>query len=132
MTASKFASITASLLARKGEARPWSDLGSEPDLPRHAALPEPVFTPPLMLVADSGTEMPLRRDAANDKPSQPDTRFSMRMTAHEYAQLGMLAARQGCTRQKFLQDVLRRIIDGAALEFAAYAWRTEAEPRHKW
>jgi hypothetical protein len=130
MTASKFASITASLLARKGEARPWS----EPDQPRHAALPEPAFAAPLMLVADSGTEMPLRREAANDKPPQPapGKRFSMRMTSHEYAQLGMLAARQGCTRQKFLEGILRRILEGSALEFAAYAWRADAEPRHKW
>ena len=129
MTASKFASITASLLARKGEARPWA----EPDQAR-AALPEPVFAAPLMLVADSGTEMPLRRDAANDKPplDAQSKRFSMRMTTHEYAQLGMLAARQGCTRQKFLEGILRRILDGSALDFAAYAWRAEAEPRHKW
>jgi hypothetical protein len=122
MSASKFASITASLLARKGEARPWTGPGAEPQIfqDNHWRA-DPVFPAPLTLVADR----PVCDDTASSK------RFSLRMTPNDYVQLGILAARQGSTRQKFLQAVLRRILDGGALEFSCLG-RAEAEPQHKW
>jgi hypothetical protein len=107
MRASKFAPITASLLARKGEARPWFDPASQPDhvqdnaiLPENAWRTEPVLMPPLRIVES--------HDAGDDGR---DRRVSLRMTSEDYAALGLLAARQGSTRQKFLYAALRRILE---------------------
>jgi hypothetical protein len=95
----RFASITAGLLARKGEARPWT---AEPEkLPlawRHEpARPEPLAaTPP--------------------PPSPPDRERScaVRMSAQDYERLGILAVKTGSSRQQLLKQALADLLASRA------------------
>ena len=79
----RFASITADLLARKGEATPW------PELPKQ----------------------PLAWEPATAKPRRkPEMRkVSLRVSPHDYERLGILAVKQGKTRQRLLQEAVARL-----------------------
>ena len=80
MSSAKFASITSSLLARKGEARPWAQL-------------EATATPPSWR-----GDMPAAMAAPPPPPPAKDRSCSVRMSAHDYERLGILAVKQGKTR----------------------------------
>jgi predicted transcriptional regulator len=97
MSTAKFASITAGLLARKGEAQPWAQEAAKAPLawrcdvrPAHAVPPPP----------------------AKDKSC------SVRMSAHDYERLGILAVKSGVTRQQLLKDALADFLAGKARDYA--------------
>jgi predicted transcriptional regulator len=123
MSSAKFASITASLLTRKGEAQPWHATGS-PDregekatLVWRSAAPSmsspPPVPPPLAVPAPGPA-------AAAKPPLQPpvkDRSCSVRMSPHDFERLGILAVKTGVTRQQLLKESLRQFLDGKAKDY---------------
>ena len=101
MSSAKFASITSSLLARKGEARPWAQL--EPSQP-----PPPVWR----------GDMPAAMAPPPPPPPAKDRSCSVRMSAHDYERLGILAVKSASTRQKLLKDALAQFLAGKAQDYA--------------
>jgi hypothetical protein len=98
----KFASITADLLARKGEARPWGA-----PAPMAEDLPP---KPPLVW-----------RPAAAAPPPPPsegkDRSCALRMSAHDFERLGILAVKQGTTRQQLLKQALADFLAARAAQY---------------
>jgi len=99
MSSARFASITSSLLARKGEARPWA---------QEAA----VTTPPAW-------RSDARAAIAAPPPPPPakDRSCAVRMSAHDYERLGILAVKSGVTRQQLLKDALAQFLAGKAQDY---------------
>ena len=95
----KFAAITASLLARKGEAQPWTqqrmpDADRAPLLFRHEPVPLAVTPPP--------------------PPPVKERSCSLRMSPQDYERLGILAVKTGSTRQQLLKQALGDLLDAKA------------------
>ena len=125
MSRNKFAAITSSLLARKGEAAPWPNAAPAAwtpaiitDAPPFVA-PEPRFAAPEprpaphMVPHATPTPVP---QAAKAPPPQPDTvkRCTVRLTQREYERLGILAVKKNLTRQQLLQAALAEALAGMA------------------
>ena len=95
MSHGKYAHITAELLARKGEARPWPALTAEepPELHpwRSAAVPPP--------------------------PEVKERSCAFRMSAHDYERLGILAVKSDTTRQQLLKEALAQFLAAKAKDF---------------
>lgn len=95
----RFASITAGLLARKGEAQPWAqEIAQDVEKAPLIFRPEPVplaITPP---------------------PSPPgkNRSCSLRMSAQDYERLGILAVKTGATRQQLLKQALNDLLTAKA------------------
>jgi hypothetical protein len=105
----KFAAITSSLLARKGEAAPWADNDRAPLDWRTAAPPPPVMASP-----------PPRAVAVPSLPlTAPDQvkRCTVKLSHRDYERLGIMAVKKDVTRQQFLQSALSRVLDELAHEF---------------
>jgi hypothetical protein len=100
MSSAKFASITSSLLARKGEARPWAQL--------EATAPPPSWR----------GDMPAALTAPPPPPPVKDRSCSVRMSAHDYERLGILAVKGGSTRQKLLKEALAQFLAGKGRDYA--------------
>ncbi len=103
---SKFASITSGLLARKGEARPWSYAEDNPPMPQSPPLvwrPEPV---------------PQLSSATPSPPPAKDRSCSVRMSAQDFERLGILAVKRGLTRQQLMKDALAQLLASQAKIFA--------------
>ncbi|HEX4176871.1 MAG TPA: hypothetical protein VHY57_00465 [Rhizomicrobium sp.] len=102
MSSAKFASITSSLLARKGEARPWAqqdaDISAPPLVWRNEARPVVAAPPP--------------------PPPAKDRSCSVRMSAHDYERLGILAVKSNSTRQQLLKDALAHFLASKAQDYA--------------
>jgi hypothetical protein len=101
MSSAKFASITAGLLARKGEAQPWNQLGRIE--PEHRA---PLWRGPLP-------------EAATPPPPPPakDKSCSVRMSVHDFERLGILAVNSETTRQQLLKEALAQFLEAKARDF---------------
>jgi hypothetical protein len=102
MSSGKFASITAGLLARKGEAQPW---------PAAAAREEPsaplVFRP-----------APLQtRSAPPPPPPGREKTCSLRLSAQDFERLGILAVKSGTTRQQLMKQALAQLLADQAREY---------------
>jgi hypothetical protein len=110
MAQGKFASITSSLLARKGEAAPWQEPGrvplawradnAPPPLPSPAP-PRPVETPRPVVPAASAMK-----------------RCSIRLSQEDYERLGHMAVKKNVTRQYLLQQMMARVMDDMARAYA--------------
>ena len=100
MSSAKFASITASLLARKGEARPWA--------------PQEAVAAPLAWHSD------IRTSSSAPPPPPPikDRSCSVRMSAHDFERLGILAVKANVTRQQLLKDALNLFLGSKARDYA--------------
>ena len=100
MSSPKFASITASLLARKGEARPWA--------------PQEAVAAPLAWHSD------IRTSSSAPPPPPPikDRSCSVRMSAHDFERLGILAVKANVTRQQLLKDALNQFLGSKARDYA--------------
>jgi len=118
MRQAKFAPITAALLARKGEARPWGYDGAE-----IAAEPHEEFFTPRPVA-------PLREEHANDASPAPLAfalpqtgdgmrRVTLRMSQIDYERLGLIAAKRDITRQRLLHQMLHDFLASAAHEYGA-------------
>lgn len=110
MSQGKFAAITSSLLARKGEAAPWNDNNRAP-LPWRDA-------PPLAPAAQAAIPAPIPRPApAPPPPPEAVKRCTVRLSLRDYERLGIMAVKRDITRQQFLQTALSRVLDEIAREF---------------
>lgn len=111
MSSAKYASISASLLARKGEAQPWNHTGNPVGHhagtaePEHISLPWRAYTPPEAV------------GAAPPPPPGKDKSCSIRMSAHDYERLGILAVKSDSTRQQLLKDALAEFLAAKAQDY---------------
>jgi hypothetical protein len=103
MSGAKFASITASLLARKGEAQPWNGTGM-PETEK-VSLPWRSFVPEALAVSPP------------PPPPVKDRSCSVRMSPHDYERLGILAVKSGVTRQQLLKDALAKFLTDKARDY---------------
>jgi hypothetical protein len=85
---SRFASITAELLARKGEAKPWN--GVEPEFSKKPLAWE---KPPIA-----------------ERPTPDVHKCTLRINRHDFERLGILAVKQGKTRHRLLQEAVERLL----------------------
>ena len=97
---SRFASITADLLARKGEAKPWPEVAKKPL----------AWEPPPQI---STVECALVPAA----PVSGMRKCSLRISQHDYERLGILAVKQGKTRQRLLQEAVGRLFTGMTEDY---------------
>ena len=99
MSSARFASITSSLLARKGEARPWAQEG--------------VATMPPAWRDDA------RAAVAAPPPPPPgkDRSCAVRMSAHDYERLGILAVKTGDSRQQLLKQALAQFLSARSQDY---------------
>lgn len=105
MSSAKFASITSSLLARKGEAQPWNAGAAEPEkfsLPWRAHVPEAIAAPP------------------PPPPPAKEKSCSIRMSAHDFERLGILSIKTGTSRQQLLKDALSEFLASRADDYGCY------------
>lgn len=109
MSSAKFASITSGLLARKGEARPWSQtLESARDSTLEPALQ--IEVPKISTAWRSEAAPP-------PLPPAKDRSCSLRMSAHDYERLGILAVKGGVKRQDLLKAALADYLNSKAREY---------------
>jgi hypothetical protein len=99
MSSGKFAHITADILARKGEARPWPALTGSEEMPEYR---------------------PWRPAPAPPPPPPPEIRernCAFRMSAHDYERLGILAVKADVTRQQLLKQALEEFLASRAAQY---------------
>lgn len=108
MSSTKFASITAGLLARKGEAQPWNNLGNNLGSSLGTQEAEKV---PLVWRA------PLAVAAPPPPPPAKDKACAVRMSGRDYERLGILAVKSGVSRQQLLKDALEQFLAGKAKDY---------------
>jgi hypothetical protein len=104
MSSAKFASITASLLARKGDAQPWNSMGNS--LATQEAEKVPL-----------AWRTPLAVAAPPPPPPVKDKSCAVHMSAHDYERLGILAVKSGVSRQQLLKDALEQFLAGKAKDY---------------
>jgi hypothetical protein len=121
MNRPQFASITADLLARKGEARPWDAANSSsafmPVSPPAPAAPPPVIAaPPTIARAPEprlASPAPMVAPAAAPAaPRETMKKCAIRISDRDYERLGLLAVKRNTTRQKLLQDAVEQLLAG--------------------
>jgi predicted transcriptional regulator len=99
MSATKFASITAGLLARKGEAMPWAQA-------QENEKPVPAWCPPVVPPLAVTPRAPALAAAVPPSTPPKDKSCSIRMSAHDYERLGIIAVKTGASRPQLLKDAL--------------------------
>ena len=109
---SRFAPITADILARKGDARPWSGVGESIKQPMAWQMPPPVIVPAIAPVV-----APIVESVRQDERKPQLRRCTLRMSQHDYERLGILAVKQGSTRHRLLQDAVERLFTGMTENF---------------
>ena len=103
MSSPRFAPITAGLLARKGEAQPWKQVGKAP-VEKVSSIPWEPYTP--------------EAEVMPPPPGQgKDRACSIRMSAHDFERLGILAIKTGSSRQQLLKDALQEFLANRADEY---------------
>jgi len=119
MSSAKFASITSSLLARKGEAQPWVHGGGQTE--RHSDGHDG------MMCGSEKLSLPWRQhvpQAVTAPPSPPppakEKSCSIRMSPHDFERLGILSIKTGATRQQLLKDALSEFLASRADDYGCY------------
>jgi hypothetical protein len=102
MSSARFASITANLLARKGEAQPWNNMGNGTQEAEKVPL---------------AWRAPLAVAAPPPSPPARDKSCAVHMSAHDYERLGILAVKSGVSRQQLLKDALEQFLAGKAKDY---------------
>lgn len=120
MKAGKFASVTSALLARKGEARPWTNGGVDNGPARETAIG---FFPQTALFGQG------MKDQANDASPFPSIgiqqaenkirKLALRISQADYERLGLIAVKRDTTRQRLVQQIMSRFLGEATQEFGA-------------
>jgi hypothetical protein len=122
----RYASITAGLLARKGDARPWSEASKRPlawNTPEPMRLWdfEPAQAPEPPLTIHAGPPPIAEPDHAHgDHPhhaAQDHKKCTVRMSHHDYERLGILAVKLGKTRQRLLQEAVDKMLGGITRKY---------------
>jgi hypothetical protein len=128
----RFASITAGLLARKGQAQPWSEPAKRPlswergelppasghfkNTPQQQAAPEPA---PAGTGFFRSTPPPAAEPAHGLAHSAHEwKKIAVRMSQHDYERLGILAVKQNKTRQRLLHEAVDRLLAGITLKYS--------------
>jgi hypothetical protein len=114
MSTPRFASIHAGLLARKGEAQPWSHSGAHSDA-GPAKKPLDWDTPEALRIFDRHAfdhHISRADHGVGDAHLRDGKKCMVRMSHHDYERLGILAVKQGKTRQRLLQEAVDRLLDG--------------------
>lgn len=112
MSSGKFASVTASLLARKGEGQPWMQGGMQ--------APEPARMPPAWRNEgrnEGRSEVRVAPAAPPPPPPAKDKSCAVRMSLRDFERLGILAVKTGVTRQALLKDALAQFLAAKAQDF---------------
>lgn len=124
MSSGKFASITAGLLARKGEARPWPAVNAgevpEPVAWRPAAVASPTPRWPTVTADEVPEPVPFRPAVAASPIPLTLTRdksCALRLSAQDYERLGILAVKRGVTRQQLLKSAVAEFLAAKAAEY---------------
>jgi len=131
MRQGKFAPVTAALLARKGEARPWGYDGAGPTPEPDAGYFSPRATAP----------SPAHEEHANDASPPPVAlafsqagdgmrRLTLRVSQADYERLGLIAAKRDLTRQRLLHRMLDDFLASAAHEYGAQCGCIGGSCRH--
>jgi hypothetical protein len=122
MSGPKFASITASLLARKGEAQPWSHTSHHHGIHAGAHLHAEHHAD--MQLGTAKVEkicLPWPAPEAGEPPPPPppakEKGCMMRMSAHDFERLGILAIKTGSSRGQLLKDALQEFLSNRADEY---------------
>ena len=118
MSSGKFASVTASLLARKGEGQPWTQGGMQGGM--QGAAPEPARMPPAWrneMRSEVRSEIRVAPAAPPPPPPVKDKSCAVRMSLHDFERLGILAVKTGVTRQQLLKDALAQFLAAKAQDF---------------
>ena len=135
MSSGKFASVTASLLARKGEGQPWMQASAQEsvrqplawrsDMPTASvAAPPPeawgarpaVAAPPPPPRVEIRTAPPAMA-APPPPPPVKGKSCSLRMSLHDFERLGILAVKAGVPRQVLLKDALAQLLNTKARDY---------------
>ncbi|HWF65510.1 MAG TPA: hypothetical protein VN685_12925 [Rhizomicrobium sp.] len=120
MRQGKFASITAVLLARKGEARPWDYDGAEIAAEPHDGFFSPHAPAPSPLCEEHANDAaPAPRPFAFPQTGDGMRRVTLRLSHADYERLGLIAAKRDITRQRLLHQMLHDFLAGAAHEYGA-------------
>ena len=121
MRQGKFAPVTAALLARKGEARPWgydgAETGPQPNAgfySLHAAAPHPLHEEHANDVSPSPVAVALPQTGDGMR------RLTLRVSQADYERLGLIAAKRDLPRQRLLHRMLDDFLAGAANEYGAH------------
>jgi hypothetical protein len=113
MAQGKFAAITSSLLARKGEAAPWLESGRTPLAWRSEVAPA---TPPPPALPSMIA--PVYKAPVMQAPCDTLKRCTVRLSQDDYERLGLMAVKKDVTRQQLLQAALAEVLAGMAREFS--------------
>lgn len=124
MSSAKFASITAGLLARKGEAMPWSPENEKP-MP---AWRQPVAPPPVPpVVTPRAPVLAAALPPATPLPPKEKS-CSIRMSAHDFERLGIIAVKTGVSRPQLLKDALAQFLAAQARQHGCLCLKAGVEP----
>lgn len=109
MSSVRFAAITSGLLARKGEAQPWSQAAKTEAQP---------WSPPAKAEGESVASIPWRPYSPPpvSEPEKEKT-CSIRMSVHDYERLGILAVKKDTTRQQLLKEALAEFLAAKAQDY---------------
>jgi hypothetical protein len=116
MSQPRFASITASLLARKGEAQPWAEPAKQPLAWNRGELPA--------MGSVGFFKSPVPQQVHEPEPAHPHApsdyrKISVRMSHHDYERLGILAVKQDKSRQRLLHEALDQLLAGITQKYSA-------------
>jgi hypothetical protein len=100
MSSARFAPITSVLLARKGEARPWSQ-STKVEVESVASIPWRPYTPAI----------------AGPSAQEKERVCSIRISAHDFERLGILAVKKHSTRQQLMKEALSEFLAAKAQEY---------------
>jgi predicted transcriptional regulator len=136
MSYGRFASITPDILARKGEARPWTivppaadQANPAPRPPLHPDISEvPPILPPIVTPAIP-RPVPQPAMAGGAPPLVPAVRkCTIRMSAHDFERLGIIAVKDDTTRQHLLQQALADLLAAKERQYRAACRCMAADP----
>ena len=129
MSSAKFASITSSLLARKGEAQPWGQnggqSGSQTERQSGGQTEWYADAHAGMMAEPEKLSLPWRQHVPQAAPPPPpppakEKSCSIRMSPHDFERLGILCIKTGATRQQLLRDALSEFLASRADEYGCY------------
>lgn len=108
MSGGNFASLTAGLLVRKGEAKPSPMMAPESFPFAQRVAPAPVAALPVEPMPQTlQCELPVAAPAT-DAPAIPRRMF-LQLSAKEYETLGLVAVKKGTTPQHLLRKALYQL-----------------------
>lgn len=127
MSRPRYAPITASLLVRKGEAKPWTMPGMldfppaerrEDQAQAAASPPVAAWEPPPPLEWEPPVPQIRPATAGGGGPGEPrERRCTVKLSALEYERLGIVAVKREITRQQALHQAIERYLAAASQEF---------------